>query len=57
MNLEFVPETSPVLLQECKEFDFDNPPFNPKEFAQSLHDKMIKSERRLFKFSFVVSKR
>ena len=34
MNLEFVPETSPLLLQECKEFDFDNPPFDPKEFAQ-----------------------
>ena len=44
MNLEFVPETSPVLLQECKEFDFENPPFDPKEFAQSLHDKMIKSD-------------
>ena len=44
MNLEFVTETSPVLLQECKEFDFDNPPFDPKEFAQSLHDKMIKSD-------------
>jgi len=44
MNLEFVPETSPVLLQECKEFDFENPPFDPKEFAQALHDKMIKSD-------------
>ena len=31
MNLEFVPETSPVLLQECEEFNFDNPPFDPKE--------------------------
>ena len=44
MNLEFVPETSPVLLHEFKEFDFDNPPFDPKEFAQALHDKMIKSD-------------
>jgi len=44
MNLEFVSETSPVLLQECKEFDFNNPPFDPKEFAQALHDKMIKSD-------------
>jgi peptide deformylase len=44
MNLEFVPETSSVLLQECNEFDFDNPPFDPKEFAQALHDKMIKSD-------------
>ena len=44
MNLEFVPETSPVLLQECKEFDFNNPPFDPKEFAQALHDKMVRSD-------------
>jgi peptide deformylase len=44
MNLEFVPETSPILMQECKEFDFNNPPFDPKEFAQALHNKMIKSD-------------
>jgi peptide deformylase len=44
MNLEFVSETSPVLLQECKEFDFNNPPFDPKEFAQALHDKMVRSD-------------
>jgi peptide deformylase len=44
MNLEFVSETSPILLQECKEFDFSNPPFDPKEFAQALHDKMVKSD-------------
>ena len=44
MNLEFVPESSPVLLQECKEFDFNNPPFDPKEFAPALHDKRIKSD-------------
>jgi len=44
MNLEFVSETSPVLLQECEEFNFDNPPFDPKEFAQALHDKMVKSD-------------
>ena len=44
MNLEFVPETSPILLQECKVFDFDNPPFDPKEFAQALHNKMVKSD-------------
>jgi peptide deformylase len=40
MNLEFVSETSPVLLQECKEFDFDNSPFEPKEFAESLYKTM-----------------
>jgi peptide deformylase len=44
MNLEFVPETSPVLLQECVEFDFSNPPYDPKELAQSLHDKMVESD-------------
>jgi peptide deformylase len=44
IELNFVPESSPVLLQECNEFDFDNPPFDPKEFAQALHDKMIKSD-------------
>ena len=44
MNLEFVSETSPILLQECKEFDFNNPPFDPKEFAQALHNKMVKSD-------------
>ena len=44
MNLEFVPETSPILMQECKEFDFNNPPFDPKEFVQALHDKMVKSD-------------
>jgi len=44
MNVEFVPETSPILLHECDEFDFDNPPCDPKELAQSLHDKMLKSD-------------
>ena len=44
MNVEFVPETSPILLHECGEFDFDNPPCDPKELAQALHDKMLKSD-------------
>jgi peptide deformylase len=44
MNVEFVPETSPILLSECEEFDFDNPPCDPKELAQALHDKMLKSD-------------
>jgi len=44
IELNLVPETSSVLLQECKEFDFDNPPFDPKEFAQALHNKMVKSD-------------
>jgi len=44
MNLKLIPETSPILLQECKEFDFSNPPYDPKEFAQSLHDVMVKND-------------
>jgi peptide deformylase len=44
IKLNFVSETSPVLLQECEEFDFDNPPCDPKELAQALHDKMLKSD-------------
>lgn len=44
MNVEFVSETSPILLSECEEFNFDNPPCDPKELAQTLHDKMLKSD-------------
>lgn len=44
MNLDFVPETSSTLLTECEEFDFNNPPCDPKELAQALHDKMVKSD-------------
>jgi len=44
MNLEFVPETSSVLLSECDDFDFNNPPYDPKELAQALHDKMVESD-------------
>ena len=31
-------------MSECEEFDFDNPPCDPKELAQTLHDKMLKSD-------------
>ena len=44
MNLELVPESATVLHEECLEFDFANPPIDPKELAQSLHDIMIKSD-------------
>jgi peptide deformylase len=44
MNLKLIPETSPILLQECKDFDFSNPPYDPKEFAQALHDVMVKND-------------
>lgn len=42
MELNFVSEDSSILLSPCEEFDFDNSPFDPKEFAYALHEKMIK---------------
>jgi peptide deformylase len=44
IELNLVEENSPVLLSECKEFDFKNPPFDPKEFAKSLHVLMVKND-------------
>jgi len=44
MNLEFVPESSSMLLQPSKEFDFANPPFDPKEFAESLYNTMARHD-------------
>ena len=44
MNLEFVPENSSMLLQPSKEFDFANPPFDPKEFAESLYNTMARHD-------------
>ena len=44
IEMNYVPEDSEILLTECQEFDFTNPPYNPKELAQSLHDKMVKSD-------------
>lgn len=44
MELNFVSEDSPILLSPCEEFDFNNSPFDPKDFAYALHDKMIKSD-------------
>lgn len=34
--MELVKASDPILITPCKEFDFDNPPFNPIEFAQEL---------------------
>jgi peptide deformylase len=34
--LELVPEDHPILREALLEFDFDNPPVNPNEFASSL---------------------
>ncbi len=38
MNL--VPDTDSILYQPCQEFDFTNPPFDAKEFAQQLYQQM-----------------
>jgi peptide deformylase len=44
IEMKYVPEDSEILLTECQEFDFTNPPYDPKELAQALHDTMIKSD-------------
>jgi peptide deformylase len=44
MNLELVSESATVLHEECLEFDFANPPYDPKELAQALHDKMVSQD-------------
>jgi peptide deformylase len=44
MNLELVPESATVLHEECLQFDFANPPYDPKELAQALHDKMVSQD-------------
>ncbi len=41
-NLKLVPETDLILKQRCQEFDFDNPAFDPKQFAESLYTTMTK---------------
>ena len=44
MKFELVPESATVLHEECLQFDFANPPYDPKELAQALHDKMISQD-------------
>ena len=44
IEMNFVPEDSPILFEPCQEFDFSNPPFDPKEFAESLYNKMAKHD-------------
>lgn len=44
IEMKYVQEDSPILLNECQEFDFTNPPYDPKELAQALHDTMVKSD-------------
>lgn len=44
IEMNFVAEDNPILRQPCVDFDFDNPPFDPKEFAESLYNKMAKHD-------------
>jgi peptide deformylase len=44
MELKLIPEDSPMLLEPCQEFDFENPPHDPKELAESLYNCMIKND-------------
>ena len=44
MELKLIPEDSPVLLQPCQEFDFTNPPCDPKELSESLYNCMLKND-------------
>ena len=40
-TFNLVPETHPALLEVLPEFDFDNPPVNPNEFASTLVETCI----------------
>jgi len=44
IEMKLISETSPILLQKCEEFDFNNPPYDPKEFANSLYETMVKND-------------
>jgi peptide deformylase len=44
IDMKLIPESSSILLQKCEEFDFSNPPFDPKEFADSLYETMVKND-------------
>lgn len=42
--MKLIPETSSTLLEPCQDFDFENPPYDPKEFAESLYNMMAKHD-------------
>lgn len=44
IDLKLVPETDPILFDKCQEFDFESPPFDAKEFAESLYTTMMKHD-------------
>ena len=44
IDMKLIPESSPMLLEPSVEFDFANPPFDPKEFAESLYNTMARHD-------------
>lgn len=44
IEMKLVSEDADVLRQPCQNFDFANPPFDPKEFAESLYETMKKND-------------
>lgn len=40
--MKIIPEDSEILLKPSVEFDFLNPPFEPKDFAESLYNTMAR---------------
>lgn len=44
MELKLIPEDSSLLLDPCQEFNFDNPPYDPKELSESLYNCMLKND-------------
>ena len=42
--MKLVSENSSMLLEECKLFDFLKPPYDPKEFAESLYNTMARHD-------------
>lgn len=43
-ELKLISEDSPMLLQPCEEFDFNDPPYDPVELSESLHSVMARND-------------
>lgn len=43
-ELQLIPESSEILKKTQENFDFSNPPYDPKEFAVKLHECMVKND-------------
>lgn len=41
MILNLVSGDNPILKQKCEQFDFDNPPMDPKQLVQDLKDSLV----------------